>query len=639
MKLKTVRPRKSLRTILMMWLLMFAIVPLAFITGYSLVKYERAIDQELVQRLIGNSREVQVIIQEFQKDLNQRTASNANDKSLIYYLSSNSISQARELATKWMKSHFTHHLSIFNREGRLEVALYRDAKGAIQRQSNLEGADVYLSEKFRERAKNENQLSIIEFTSDGALDLIVFSKITTASGVLVGYIEEILRIDQGFISSLKNRLNLELVFFSTEGDKLVSTHEDLTHYRQGFFLDKFKENKRTLFDLNIRDVPYGFMIQPLDWGKENFYVAIGASKKATQDVLRNVNYAFFTVVGAIVLLLIALSFIFSKIMLQPLNSLVDMVQNVDFNNPPEVVAHKSENELGILTDSFNEMVRRVHAVQSELRENIAKLEEANSEIRETQAKLVHTAKMASLGQLVAGVAHELNNPISFIYSNMAHLRDYGQKLIDLVRLAGQKPDQLEAEKEKVEFEYIVKDMPKLIQSCEDGARRTRDIVVGLRSFSRLEEAKLKEVNVHDGIESTLSLLSGEFKSRIKVSKNFGQLPTIMCYPSQLNQVFMNILSNAGQAIEDQGEIIITTRTRGSDHIEISIRDTGAGMSQETIEKLYDPFYTTKDVSRGTGLGMSITYGIIKKHNGEIEIKSQLGEGSEFIIVLPINISA
>ncbi|MCB0351401.1 MAG: hypothetical protein KDD38_09475, partial [Bdellovibrionales bacterium] len=253
MKLKTVRPRKSLRTILMMWLLMFAIVPLAFITGYSLVKYERAIDQELVQRLIGNSREVQVIIQEFQKDLNQRTASNANDKSLIYYLSSNSISQARELATKWMKSHFTHHLSIFNREGRLEVALYRDAKGAIQRQSNLEGADVYLSEKFRERAKNENQLSIIEFTSDGALDLIVFSKITTASGVLVGYIEEILRIDQGFISSLKNRLNLELVFFSTEGDKLVSTHEDLTHYRQGFFLDKFKENKRTLFDLNIRD--------------------------------------------------------------------------------------------------------------------------------------------------------------------------------------------------------------------------------------------------------------------------------------------------------------------------------------------------------------------------------------------------
>ncbi len=637
MKLKTLKPKKSLRTILMMWLLMFAIVPLAFITGYSLVKYERAIDQELIQRLLGNSREIQVIVQEFQKELRSRSTSHASDKSLVYYLSSNSTSQARELAMRWMKGHFTHHLSIFNREGRLEIALYRDAGGNILRQENLEGGDVYLSERFTSEAKKSNQLAIREFTSEGALDLIMFSKINAANGTLVGYIEEILRIDKGFIDSLKNRLNLEIVFFSVEGDKLVSSHEDLSRYRQGFFLDKYKEKKKMLFDLNIRDIPYGFMIQPLEWGEEKFYVAIGASKKAAKDVLRNVNYAFFTVVGAIVLLLIALSFIFSKIMLQPLNALVDMVQNIDFDSPPAAVPNRSENELGILTDSFNQMVHRVHAAQSELRDNIKKLEEANAEIRETQAKLVHTAKMASLGQLVAGVAHELNNPISFIYSNMTHLREYGQKLIEIVRAAGTSDQQAEKLKEKYEFDYIVQDMPKLIQSCEDGARRTRDIVVGLRSFSRLEEAKLKEVDIHEGIESTLSLLSGEFKSRISVNKNFGNIPRIMCYPSQLNQVFMNILTNASQAIADQGEISITTRAKDSEHIEISIRDTGEGMSEETIEKLYDPFFTTKDVSRGTGLGMSITYGIIKKHNGDIQIKSKLGRGSEFIITLPVNI--
>lgn len=639
MKLKKIKPKKSLRTLLMLWLLMFAIVPLAFITGYSLVKYEMAIDQELVQRLVGNNREIQVIFQDFQKDLIQRTKNHASDKSLIYYLSSNSASQARDLAMKWMRGHFTHHLSIFGREGRLEVALYQDSSGSVLRQENLEGGDVYLSERFISQAKSDMPISIIEFTSDGALDLIVFSKITAANGMLVGYIEEILRIDQNFISSLKNRLNLEIVFFSIEGDRLVSSHNDLTHYRQGFFMDKYEKNSKQLFDLNIRDTPYGFMIQPLDWGKEKFYIAIGASKKAAKDVLRNVNYAFFTVVGAIVLLLIALSFIFSKIMLQPLNALVEMVQNVDFNSAPESVPNQSENELGILTDSFNEMVYRVHVAQSELKENIKKLEQANLEIRETQARLVHTAKMASLGQLVAGVAHELNNPISFIYSNMAHLKDYADKLIELVRITSEGLVKQEELKEKYEFDYIVQDMPKLIQSCEDGARRTRDIVLGLRNFSRLEEAKLKRVSVHEGIDSTLSLLSGEFASRIKVTKNYSEIPHIMCYPSQLNQVFMNILSNASHAIIEQGEIFITTRQVDTNSIQVSIRDTGVGMSEETIEKLYDPFYTTKDINQGTGLGMSITYGIIKKHNGEIQINSSVGKGTEFIISLPVNIDS
>jgi two-component system NtrC family sensor kinase len=218
---------------------------------------------------------------------------------------------------------------------------------------------------------------------------------------------------------------------------------------------------------------------------------------------------------------------------------------------------------------------------------------------------------------------------------MAHLRDYSDRLVHLLRTAEKDPGKLGSEKERLEYDYMVKDLPKLIKSCEDGARRTRDIVTGLRNFSRLDEAKLKEANIHEGLDSTLALLAGEMKSKIVVHKNYSDIPPVLCYASQLNQVFMNILTNAIQAIPDQGEITITTARKGSQQITVSIRDTGVGMSPETAQKIFDPFFTTKDVNEGTGLGMSIAYGVIQKHGGDIEVKSAPGVGSEFIITLPI----
>lgn len=635
MKIKKTKPQKSLHTVLMLWLLVFALVPLAFITGYSLIKYERAINQELAQRLAGNNREIQVILEEFEKEIELRNQQHASDRALIRYLTTNNFVAARELSEKWMRSNFiTHHLSVFDRDGRLEVALGRDQFAGVIRQKHLEGKDVFLSESFKEQAQLQNQMAIVDFTSDGALDLIMFSRILSFNGSQVGYIEEGIRIDRGFILNLKNRMNAELVFSSQDGAKVVSSHDDLNRYRPGFFLEGRDDKK--MLELNIRAQPFGFVTQPVNWGHNVFYVSLGASKQAAKNIIKNINYAFFTVVGAVVLLLIALSFIFSKIMLQPLNNLVDLVQNMDLDSPPNLLSHFSNNELGVLSESINDMVLRVHQVQKELKDNIKKLETAHAETRNTQAQLVHAAKMASLGKLVAGIAHELNNPISFIYSNMSHLKDYSSRLIELVEIAAANgPVELSAAKARLEFDYIVKDMPKLVKSCEDGARRTREIVLGLRNFSRLEESKLKEVNIHDGIESTLALLSGEIASRIKIHKNFGDLPPIMCFPSELNQVFMNVLSNAAQAITGDGEIFISSRRLNSDKIEISIRDTGVGMTPEALEKVFDPFFTTKEPGLGTGLGMSITYSIIKKHKGLITVSSKVGQGSEFKITLPI----
>ncbi|MCC7403361.1 MAG: HAMP domain-containing protein [Bdellovibrionales bacterium] len=638
------KPKKSLRTLLMLWFLLFSVVPLAFITGYSLVKYQQAIDQELSQRLKANSREIGVIIGDFQSGLLAQARQLANDSNLIFHMSKNEFSAARQLAEERMRSHYAHRLWLHNRDGRLEVALYRDEEGKIQRRPNIEGGPVELKGEFLEKAQAKEVLTLVDFRSqkDGegkvvtqSVDLTVFLTLKNSKGRTVGYLEEVISLDEGFRLGLKNRLNLEVFFIEKAGDEVFSSNQDLKMYKANFFRNLLEGGTSAYFDLVIQDVPHGFRIHPITWGDIEFYIGIGASKSAARAILQNVNYAFFSVVGAIILLLVVLSLISSKIMLRPLYELLDALQSMDVNKGNIEIQNAGDTELGLLAESFNDMSQRVYRAQSELKAKVDELEKANLEIRDTQTKLVHTAKMASLGQLVAGIAHELNNPIGFIYSNMSHLSDYSNKLVGLVQTAEKSPQRLKEEMAKVDFEYIVEDLPKLIRSCEDGARRTRDIVVGLRSFSRLEEAQIKEVDVREGLEDTLKLLTGEFKNRIKITKDFAEVPLINCYPSQLNQVFMNILSNAGQAIEGEGEIRITTGVVDADRVFVAIRDSGKGMSQATIEKIFDPFFTTKSLGRGTGLGLSISYGIVEKHGGEIQVESEPGSGTQFKIILPI----
>ena len=325
-------------------------------------------------------------------------------------------------------------------------------------------------------------------------------------------------------------------------------------------------------------------------------------------------------------------------MLKPLNDLVEAIGSMQSSDKPVEIPMKSDTEIGLLTESFNQMSRNVAQAKTDLRKKIAELEATNSELRETQARLVHSSKMISLGQLVAGVAHELNNPIGFIYSNMSHLREYSDKLIQLAEAVEQNPGSIAELKEKLDIEYIKQDLPKLITSCEDGARRTRDIVLGLRNFSRLDESQLKEVNLHEGIDDTLNLLAGEVKNRIQVIKEYGEIPLVTCYASQINQVFMNILSNSVQAIDGTGNIWITTKLVSQaegEMVQISFQDSGKGMTAQVMENIFDPFFSTKGVGQGTGLGLSISYGIIENHGGQIQVKSQVGIGTEFIITLPI----
>ena len=271
------------------------------------------------------------------------------------------------------------------------------------------------------------------------------------------------------------------------------------------------------------------------------------------------------------------------------------------------------------------------------------LQESLTTLKLMQKRLVQSEKMASLGQLTAGIAHEINNPVNFVIANVKPLHNDLQDILNIINEYEKainsndlKSKFSDVEKLKVNLEYstLLKEIENLLKGIEEGGRRTAEIVKGLRNFSRLDEDEMKLANINEGIESTLLMLKNDFKNRIEIHKEYGDIPDILCFPGKLNQVFMNILSNAGQAIENEGRIDIRTFTN-KEKVLISFKDTGCGMDEETINKIFDPFFTTKDVGRGTGLGLSISYGIIKDHNGDIEVKSEINEGTEFIIILPL----
>ncbi|RME17815.1 MAG: GHKL domain-containing protein [Bdellovibrio sp.] len=634
---KKIKPTKSLRTLLMLWFIFFSVAPLAFITGYSLVKYEKAINRELFQRLQSNRREIEVIFADFEKALYEQTRHYANNQALKYHLSQDHLSQVRKLAKPWLQNSIAQTLSIFDSTGKLEVALYKTSKGEVKRNRKYESREWVLAEDYLKKISEKPVSVWFDVNRSKTLDLLVIAQIISKNGVLIGFLEQRIRVDKDFLQALKNRMNLEIfIVFENDEKNIVSSDPDFALYQPKFFKQKFKEVQNNMFDLTLKNQPFGISLAPLQWGENHFLLGLAASKKEAFTILKNIKLAFYTVVGTIVILLILLSIVISKLLLKPLYDLVYSIERMDPETGKlESIPESPNNEIGVVIESFKELANRVQQTQLELKKKIRELEKANTEIKEAQAKLVHSAKMASLGQLVAGVAHELNNPIGFIYSNMQHLREYSEKLIELSQVAEKDPSKISKFKKDIEFDYIVQDLPKLIRSCEEGAKRTRDIVLGLRNFSRLEEAKIKDINIHENIDTTLSLLQGELKGRIQVVKDYDKnLPLVPCYPNQINQVFMNILSNAAQAIPKKGKITIKTEKKG-EFVYITISDTGKGMDKETVEKIFDPFFTTKTPGQGTGLGMSISYGIIQKHHGDILVDSTPGKGTSFTIVLPI----
>lgn len=313
------------------------------------------------------------------------------------------------------------------------------------------------------------------------------------------------------------------------------------------------------------------------------------------------------------------------------------------------------NELAFVANEISLGISRKQA-EIQLHQKATELEYTLHQLRQTQAQLIQSEKMSSLGQIVAGVAHEINNPANFIHGNLTHGREYTQEILELLALYQKNypnpPQEIQAKIEAIELDFLKRDLTKVFRSMEKGTRRIRKIVMSLRNFSRLDEAPFKKVDIHQGIESTLMILQNRLKPKpnqvqIKVIKEYCKLPLVECYPGQLNQVFIYILGNAIDSLESclahsnpkeiaTPQIHIKTKLLNKNWVAIHIADNGSGISQEISAKLFDPFFTTKDTGKGTGLGLSISYQIIvEQHGGNLSFQSNPGEGANFIIEIPI----
>ncbi|MCD6327706.1 response regulator [bacterium] len=301
---------------------------------------------------------------------------------------------------------------------------------------------------------------------------------------------------------------------------------------------------------------------------------------------------------------------------------------------------RTKNEL--LRDANTNLEHRVNERTKELKESLVRLVSM-------QQQLIQTEKMSSLGQLVAGIAHEINNPATSVYagaealeSNVEELMGFIERYNDLLEAVEQgdsnaakrAAEELSDSEEDVEY-LLEEGLPWSIRSMKEGAVRIKDIVRNLKTFSRIDEAEVKHANINDGIRTTLKLVHHEFKNRIAVHEAFGDIPQLECYPGQLNQVFMNLFVNAAQAIDGEGDLWIETSV-SDDSIVVKVRDSGAGIPKEKVDDIFNPFFTTKPVGQGTGLGLSISFGIVKKHGGSIEVESEVGKGTEFTVTLPFD---
>ena len=317
-------------------------------------------------------------------------------------------------------------------------------------------------------------------------------------------------------------------------------------------------------------------------------------------------------------------------------------------------------------DKLEKLNRALEESVAREREKTAHLKTAMSELKRAQTQLVQSERMSSLGQLVSAVAYEVTNPINFIHGNLSYANEYSQKMIDLLQLYEQHypspSPEIQAQIEAVELEFIVEDLPKLLGSMKVGANRIREIVQSLRNFSRIDEADIKPVDIHDGLDSALLILSNRLKPKpdrpaIHLIKEYGSLPLVECYPVQINQVFMNVLTNAIDALEDAfvnhnlsshggdkeepvkcGQIrIVTEICPGEKAVAVRIKDNGCGMTQTVRQKIFEPFFTTKPVGKGAGIGLTISHEIaVEQHGGKLTCISAPGEGTELIIEIPLN---
>ncbi|MEM1250873.1 MAG: ATP-binding protein [Cyanobacteria bacterium P01_H01_bin.21] len=477
---------------------------------------------------------------------------------------------------------------------------------------------------------------------------------STVGGIILGT-----ALGDDFLSQINQTIQAEIIVLSEES--IVAS----TVPAETVPSDKLTFGKLTNY---IRIGQEDFLAQTIELQSlegEQFKLVLLISQQSFTQAKETLWFfiAIVTLVGSLVTSTIG--YWIAKRIARPIQDITLIAQRVAGENRFDLRATTdTEDDIRILALSLNQLIEWVGQYTEELEVSAQTLEVRVEErtkalsntlrkLKNTQAQLIQTEKMSSLGQMIAGIAHEINNPISFVQGNIEPLKEYFQDLLDLIKTyQTEYPNPSSAivrKQEEIDFDFLLKDLDKLLGSMNVGAERVHEIVKSLRNFSRLDEATVKDVDIHEGLDSTLLILNHRLKHDVTVVKQYGDLPLVRCYPAQLNQVFTNIIVNALDAMAEDScdrtsngssahkkKLTITTRRIKRHRVQIIIRDNGPGIPREVRKKIFDPFFTTKPVGKGTGLGLGICFRIVQQHHGKIRVGSKPGQGAEFAITLPID---
>ena len=507
-----------------------------------------------------------------------------------------------------------------------------------------------LESQVEDRAKSLAQT--LEFSTEGLLEnqsVPILQRVVQNYATLPAIVEVSIIDPSGRIrAQAPNLASLNAPYHSKHPD-LASDLDKASHTGVGTFIKNTHEGKAVLTYI----LPFSSPLFNVT-GRRGAVTITVDLQQMQKDTWQIFLTSTTTMTVGVFFILIVMGLLLKRLLLNPLSDLNAAILSRRENERFILPDHLPKNEVSFLGITFQQVFEERRQAEIGLRESEAKerknaqeLVKLLEELRETQSQLIQSAKMASLGQMVAGIAHEINNPINFIHANLSYVNSYANDLIETINFyqscISDPPPELAKFIKEVELDFLKEDLKKVIQSMNIGTDRIRTIVLSLRSFSRLDESDFKAVDLHEGLESTLTILQNRLKAQsgqadINLIRDYEELPLVECHVSQINQVFMNILSNAIDAFNRLAhpapQIKVKTERQGDACI-IWISDNGIGIPDEHLSKIFDPFFTTKPVGEGTGLGLSVSYQIIERHKGVMKCSSQLGQGTEFYIKIPI----
>ena len=624
---------RSLKTTLAVYFVPISVLPALFISVYATQLLENSTKETLIRKARGEREAIVAELVEFERALVSQARSHARRGSLLR-------------ATRYENPRSIKN-AVSSFRDRLQTRVY-DLSGRFLAQRYEEDKQVaYISRPGLALVKRKG-ITVNRYFTENALTFVIRVLLKDQSRVY-GVLEEQYDFSQKDLAEIKQKRGVDFVLLNKELQAVAASFalsdEAVKSISGAAFQSTFEAGQEPVF-VPLGDSRYAAFLYEMPepfrkqrgWG----HFAVFLSMTASDAIISKLKLAMVYVTALLILVAALLIFIFTRRVVKPIEALVFAMKRAKLGRTEQIEAVDAPYEVEYLVRSFNEMAQNISAAKKILEQKLEELRQANQEIKNTQTTLVQSAKMISLGQLVAGVAHELNNPIAFIYSNMLHLTEYVEKLKVIISeyraLQKELPEELSARikgmERDLDIDYILADMIDLTKSCVDGANRTKEIVLGLRTFSRMEESSFKESDLRDGLISTIKLLVTEFKDRVTIHNEFDEVPLVECSLSQMNQVFMNLISNAAHAIEGRGDIWVRLFQEGQ-FVVVEIEDNGKGIPADTLEKIFDPFFTTKTVGEGTGLGLSIAYGLIQKHNGDIQVKSRVNQGTKFTIRLPL----